>query len=363
MNYRSLTDINMTQAQIDADAAAIVRSAAGAVDSILVRREKLDSQGLYDTPLVVLAGELHAMPAHKLHHMKVLKGLADSGEKTVLGYEEGHNNISQIFFDEQNRWHGPVTAQNLQARHWQKMLTLQSGDGFWRSNYADHSRNILLHSLRRNNKIAVRFTDAATQKSYIDLDDPATAYSMHASLKRLSDNNIYARSRDGVNGRNQHMSRLNVGFAKAHKARFAVQHSGNAHIVGCEGIYPAGYSLSAYFKAHGLPVVAMPIFSRLFNETHIPVDHGLHENELLFRTGVPEKRAVYDPITDKSVVNEPADFECRAAEAFYANAVLSSMGDKRDRMSVEDYRTGKVSLENVVVEKFRAWNQEPALAV
>ncbi len=329
MNYSTLADINMTQVEIDADAAAILRSATEAVATILARREDLDGQGLHDTPLIVLAGEVHSVPAHKVHHMLILNGLADSGQKIVLGYELPHNRLSRTFFNKMNRRYDPVIESGLQERDRNGILALQCEAGFFGYSHSDHSRNILFRYLQRDGRLAVRFTDRAK------------------------------RSTSSLGERNHNMGRMMMDFAGAHNASIAVQQCGNNHIAGNnKSGRSACDSLSAYFKARGLPILAMPIFRKGESEEQLPVDHGLQENEKLFRTGVPGREAAYHPSTDKATSSKPVDFDNRAAEALYMNETLRSLGLENECVSAEEHWTNKKTLIDEVMEQLKALDKE-----
>jgi len=178
--------IDIDGAQIDEEAAAILHSATQAVKAILDRRAALDREGKKDTPLIVLAGETHSMPAHLVHHMLVLKGLAKSGEKVVFGYEEQYNVLSRPFFKFTDRQPDPAITQYLQAHDQDGTLALQYCSSFLGTSNADHSENILCRYLWRRRKIPVRFTDAAKSKDCFDPDDPSTAQSMQACLGKIS---------------------------------------------------------------------------------------------------------------------------------------------------------------------------------
>ncbi len=354
MNYSSLADIDMTQADIDADAATILRSATETVAAILGRREKLDREGQQNDPLVVLAGESHSMPAHHLHHMLVLDGLTKSGEEIVFGCEQPHNLLSDTFFNITKLRPAPAIETFLKESDQDGKLTLQCWSSFYKSGFTDHTQNTLFRYLRRNDQIKVCFTDAARQGHYLDSDDQSTADSMKECLS----NDRHLSSPDGTQARNHHITPAITDFALKHNARIAIQQCGDDHVIGNEHRnHKAKNSIAAYLKRQNTPILAMPILCKLFNESSIPADHGLTKEEQLFRIDLPQKEAVYNPLTDEPVPNYPADFECHAAEAVYINALLERTELKNERMSVKGYWAQKQALQNDMIEKFQAWHR------
>jgi len=158
--------------------------------------------------------------------------------------------------------------------------------------------------------------------------------------------------------RNHHMAAVMGTFAIAQNARIAVQQCGNNHIARKKRRGRLGrHSLAACFKENNMPVLAMPIFNRDFDESDIPEDHRLQDDEKLFRTGVPAKRAIYHPLLNISL-DKSADFKSRRAEAAWVNALLERVGLKSERMTVKEYREQLESLEADVIEKFERWDKE-----
>jgi len=360
-----LANIDIDEAEIDREAAAILRSATEAVQAILERRAELDREGQYDMHLVVLAGDDHAMPAHKIHHILVLKGLAEKlekrGDKVVFGFEREHNLLSNAFFEATKRQVDPDITRRLQEHDLDGALSLQYFSGFFGTRYADNSLNILFRFLRNHSdKIVSRFTDAAESKIHLDQSDPSTAHSMNTCPGATISVDISYTSPEGVRIRNHHIATMIEDFATTQNARIVVQQCGNVHVAGDKSLdFSASYSLSACFRVQNTPIIAMPIFSsRGLNENNIPVDHGLEDEEKLFRTDLPEKQAIYDPYMDTPIVGQPAEFENRAAEATWVNALLERVGLKNECMSVDEYHENHKSLADDTRAQFSSWERQ-----
>jgi len=337
-------------------AAAILLSTSQAVNTILRRRAELDSKGQYNKLLVVLAGENHTNLTDKAHHMLIVKELAESGMKIVFGHEEQHNLLSQLFFQKMDHYPDPTIAQKLQQSDPDGTLAMQCLSTFRKSFVvADHTRSILYRYLWRNSSdIPVRLTDVSRPEYYLDLDDPSTYQSMKKCQVELSAF-IHGLSPGGFKARNDHNVTLIKECAVLHEARIAVLQCGNDHVVGNQiasayGIYPAAESLSAFCTAKKVAVLAMPIFSKEFNENHIPVDHGLSPHEKLFRTGIPEYLPIFDPEIDMQVKHE--------LQAAYMNTLLQRIGLEGESMSVEEYWQQMVRIETAMMKQFERWEEE-----
>lgn len=362
MDYSTFADIDMTEAEIDEDAAAVLRSAAQAVEVILARRKKLDLEGRYSDPLVVVSGENHSAPAQNLYLMLLLKGLAESGERTVMGYELPHNPFEPIFKNDVNFYNNEIKMDNCSRNR-----LVQHSSGYKKLDFSDHSQTILFRylqdQLQDKNPVRVTFTDVEKEGYYIDIEDSSSAHSMNKTLGSLLDYIMLA-SPEGLHVRNHHMAKITSCFAKEHHARIVVQHCGGFHVVGHEldGCL-SEESLSACFKARNMPVLAMPVLSEHFNEDDLPFDHGLSEDELFFCRGVPDKIAKYDGnlyesgffgrIRDYFAKKSGIDFPCRPAEALYINALLERTGLERDTMTAEEAEFYKKD----EYDDFNAWKE------
>lgn len=304
----------------DAEAAAILNSATRAVKAILDRRAALDREGKADVPLVVITGERHSVPAHRVHHMAVIKALREQ-EPTVVSLEAPHN-LSALTYK-----HLTEIDPNLEVKDRLKASD-RIGDVSIKSAIVesdDHTRTTFFRFLSHN-EIPVRFTDAAvTDRNLIDYEDPSTADSLPAEFNRAA--NPLAYQKEGVEIRNRHMAKAAASHAREHGARILFHICGGAHIAGDKTLkFPGSESLSAYFKAQSLPVLAMPIAFKDWEIDELPEDSGLDASEVHIATGVPEREA-REPSPVEILGNGPyPEFITQDEEADYLNGLLRRTG-------------------------------------
>lgn len=285
---------------IEDDAATILASAAQCADAILARRAWLDAHGQADKPLVVLAGENHANPAHSIHHLLVWDRICKARKDSLYLMELPHN---QVFYS-------ALLPQDT----------------------AMHSQFILAYALLQRNA-PVFFSDAVLWQGvdgpYLNMHDPSTADSLKACAKQVFAD-ISALGPEGMHARNHHMARMAEELAATHHAGIVFQQCGNAHVIGDVSqqlFYPT--SLAAQCKERGLPVLALPVRE---DATPLPARHGLAPGEGKSVGGLPDVSLYYARLTGREAV-----LSLEKAEAAYTNGLLERTGLTGDTVSVENF--------------------------
>lgn len=308
-----------------ADAAATLDSATQAVKLILARRQELDRAGRADSPLVVLAGEQHTVPAHYIHHMLVLKGLLAAGQKIAVGEERPRNDLSRLFFSVAGRLPDPSGMEEIRRLDSGGALSLKSGISF-SNKWAGYSSFLLcLFLLRRG--VAFRHVDAAETVreggSFIDSSDSLAAQSLQACSSTVAGKDVDAHSAEGIHVRNDHMARRIRELAEDSGARIVFLRCGGAHVAGISGHYEARHSLSAIFRSWNEPFFAL----RVRNDS--PPDHGLKEGEGFLVGAPPDIRAAYGSGGDtgkEAGTPDPCLLDNEADEAAYVHALARRTG-------------------------------------
>lgn len=300
-------------AVIEAGAAAILHSAARAIEMILARRHEMDRAGQAATPLVVLAGEKHSQPTCYIHHMLLLDGLSREVQ-TVAGLEFPHNQI------ELGRGYDPGKLARLKADDRRGEISQMNACGFWFQTAADHSNIILFRFLLRRD-IAVRFVDAACPGAMLDYKDPSTLRSFNACQRQAS-SGVSVLSPGGEHVRNHHMAAMSVDFARETGAKIIVVRCGATHVAGRYDKHEGRHSLSAEFRKLALPVIGM-----LPEKFALPTNPGLMPHDTIRMTGLPSLTISYDA----------ADRTGRAVEAAYINALLEDCGMGYETLTLEEH--------------------------
>jgi hypothetical protein len=354
---RAFTGPHPALKNIDRDAAVIAVSATAAAAFILKRRAALDAEGKAGQPLVVLLGERHSIPAHNILNMQVVKKLADSGQKIAVALEKPYNLMDLEFFETSSRMPGAYAApESLKRRDKDGALSLAVFMGHAEFSMASHSETMFCRFLLRHG-ITTAFTDAKKEGGILDHEDPSVAQSLQECFGNAAAG-VATEGREGIYARNNHMARKIRELAQASGARIIVQSCGAGHVLGMEG-GPSGQSLAAQVREKGMAVLAVPVLvSRRATSKWIGKGGDLAENEKFPLSGLPEIEAVYDSETDKPVKGFPAEIECRADEAAYANGLAGRVGQAAEMMSVQDYQNNKESCKINFKQELTAWQHE-----
>ncbi len=327
---------------IDLDAAKILNASCRTVDAILKKRRELDLAGKADVPLVVIAGESHSIPAHKIHHLAVVDGLSKR-EPTAFAFEMPHNIVSAQYAESEGKDPSPAASAWLKEHDKAGELSLKTALGFYGSESSEHAR-VTLFKYLLSHAVPTRLTDAVPTGFLLDLDDPSTAASLPAEFNRVA--KYIAIQPDGVRIRNHHMAKLAAELARESHARILVHQCGIAHGAGDRQLdFAGGHSLAAYFSALNLPVLLTPIEHKSWTADDIPAGHGLAAKDIYIVTGLPEAEA--RPLSAPETLRgdpRPA-LAWQDDEADYVNGILRRIGLPGDRLTMEDYWEQRLSSE------------------
>lgn len=322
-NQNYLNDIDADAiASIDPEAASILTSARTTVNLILLRREKLDSEGLQDTPLVIVGGETHDQAAHAIHHLLVLKALENTGEKTILSMERRKALVHASLY-------GPdkLSTNDSIKEHYKKndpdgkigaKKSFASAD----TRFAPYSKKILHRYIAENDEISVNYADATYAISPIETENGDTLWEESFTLDRndkttqdsitrcleQSDQNIAPDDEIALSDgsafsvwvRNNHMADAIIDDAQERNARYAFHIGGNTHVIGCYRIFDIRkdhapeHSLSHQLKNRDVAVIAIPLTHGGL-ESILPLSNGLeHGSEFYVARNVAEHKCNYD---------------------------------------------------------------------
>lgn len=274
---------------IDKGAAALLNSAVKTVAAIIARREQLDRDGQADKPLVVLMGEFHHMPAHPVHHMKVIQGLIEAKQDFAVGLESMHDSLSHGF--EMVAGHR-LSPQKLTEIKKNDPLGQLSVKGIMMLYYEleAHFTHRAMHQLLINTKTPTLLNDASVNGNTLNAQDPTTRESIEACFggKDL-DTPVGAMSEDGIFVRNHHMVEETREYLRSSGKRIFLQQCGYAHIAGVVSSgFGAEESLSAIFRDNKLPVQSVLLKCGVPAYDRLPHNHGLKKDETLQVSGLPK---------------------------------------------------------------------------
>jgi hypothetical protein len=119
---------------------------------------------------------------------------------------------------------------------------------------------------------------------------------------------------------------------------------GGAHVAGDKRLeFPGSQSLSSYFKAQALPVLAVPLAFKDYDAETWPQDAPLEKSEIHIAAGLPQSEA-REP-TPSEIFNDeqfPA-FLDQDEEADYVNALLRRTGLRDYQLDIREFDQEKRS--------------------
>lgn len=228
-------------------------------------------------PIVVIIGETHSMPAHRMLQAQLLERLAKGPHKIAAGFELPHNTLGAVANE---RFHGYLTGAEKAAlgrkdADGQRALMSYLAFGGQKS-LAPASFLTLLHFCYQNS-IKTRFTDAARAGGVLDSDDPVTgriiAYNTPEILQLVPWYKIRTISQKGIDLRNQTMAHLAMTYAQRQGADVFIQHAGVEHLFG-HSILGGKYenSLTAQFNKAGAHVISVLFAGAGYRIDQIPYE-------------------------------------------------------------------------------------------
>ena len=257
-------------------------------DKIVVRTiERLSEARAAGKPLILIIGENHTIPAHRVIQMLVLKKLKELGHVVSFGMEQPHDTVLKEF----SGYSVVPTPERLGALKNEIAQTDHNGQISLKTFMAQTSCLVsdtsykTLMKFALTQKLSTSFNDAAnctkkvTNELVLDSRDPITALIMrkHGVLDALSI------SATGIRVRNAVIVAEALEHMKQTGAEIYVQNCGTGHLAGFkdEG-FSFQDSLIAQFKKAGAVVSAMPLRSPGFGRHLMPADYSADDSEIFW---------------------------------------------------------------------------------
>jgi len=204
-----------------------------AADIIVGAAHKMMEDLPEGTPLVILMGEVHSMPAHKeLQHM-VASRLLEDEDKFTVNFEFPHNEWAteaqkSMGFDVPEPLYYDCSSYDGNGRG-----ALSAFMGFADTSGAPVARHNMM-AFCYDREIPAVFNDAARNGNYLDLKDPYTAAvaNEYAREHGLMAQKIHILDSIGIAIRNIVMAQRGVSHAKQSGASLILQLVGGGHVFG-----------------------------------------------------------------------------------------------------------------------------------
>lgn len=223
------------------------------------------TQSSADKPLVVLVGEYHDMPSHKIVQLMLLKSLLSSAGPSALavGLEHSHNFLEFMMRHRMNIDVPPVVHGKVSAADRTGQRTLESALAYADPVMAPVSTHTFFDFCLSQN-IRTRFHDAAMSEAldYLDVTDRATESLVQKNSSGPFPRKIDPLQVEGVKLRNIMIADRAVAHIRETRAPIYVQICGMLHLLG-DSRWGMDYrdSLTARFEAagmHVMPVILHP---------------------------------------------------------------------------------------------------------
>lgn len=264
-----------------------------AVSAIMERIEAV-SASLNGRPLVVLIGENHELPAHKILQTLLLQKLhARKTQGLACGMEVAGNTPARVIERiVENATLSPEEKYRLNTDDPSGQDALSAYLAYINPTPAPVSRHTHLEFCRSAG-IPTRFTDAAeTISEDLDSKDPVTGKIMKDNPPGWRDS---VRGHEGTGSydfkiRNLVMAHEAQKHLQQVGAQLYIQQSGVAHTLGSKP-HKSAYqdSLHARFKEAGVDTLSVLLTSRMFNLGDIPSEASSHLSECIVVTNIDEK--------------------------------------------------------------------------
>lgn len=226
--------------------------------------------------LVVLMGEDHSVPLHKILRQGLLARLLQTSSSLAYGMERPHDLLGALL---ENKCGQPV-APSLRVQLGRSDYDGQKLSRAFRALLSPvHTpftgKNLL--AFLAENKISIRANDAATVKQdkevFLDLNDPLTQRLIAQHKPHLQGLPVSVTSADGIALRNHMIVDCACAHMKETGAHIYVQDCGMGHLLGhqsARGVWPYADSLSALFAQAGMDV--LPVFTTdfIYNYESLP---------------------------------------------------------------------------------------------
>ncbi|MAH05584.1 MAG: hypothetical protein CL561_08495 [Alphaproteobacteria bacterium] len=311
----------------EVSARAMLADVNGAVERIVAERKQLDEDGYVDTPLYVLLGEIHNMPAHMVFHTLLLRQLQAYEDSIVVGIEGEHN-----YFDPdcQEPLNGGALRQYGVDSIEKALAERSTYDAFLANKFLYRS---LLNYMTDNRSFLAMFNDVASKNYALDFSDRSTYEAAQAFAgEDVVDENVHVTKPLGIFLRNAFMTSTLQNLAEEQGARIAVQICGAGHVAGNYHDWTQEHSMSACYYNLGLPFLAV-----FLQDGIVPAyADQLTDEYKYFAQNVPTLRSFYNPATGtvdlgdkyerRTYRRNMPEIKSLDEEAAYINNTLAAIG-------------------------------------
>lgn len=220
-----------------------------------------------DQPLVVLIGEYHDMPSHKITQLMLLKSLLSSAGPSALavGLEHSHNFLEFMMRHRMNINLPPVLRGKVSTADQTGQRTLKSALAYADPVMAPVATHTFLDFCLSQN-IRTRFHDAAMSEAmdYLDVTDRATEILIQKNTSGPFPRKIDPLQAEGIRLRNIMIADRATAHIRETRVPLYVQVCGMLHLLGDRQWGMEHHdSLTARFEAAGMNV--MPVI--LYHDT------------------------------------------------------------------------------------------------
>lgn len=242
--------------------------------TLLERIDKVSASLQEDQPVVVLMGESHGAPAHKLLQAYVVKGLLEQSQKVAVSFEAPHNYLGRLVTKNTSLSLSPAEKIRLAQMDKTGQRALVTTIAFGESPYAPLSSHTIMDFYRQSG-VAARFTDAACYlkhwprpqypdkpiiEAFLDQSDPLTATLVAHHLEAGNIRDVSAVEPLGMAIRNEMMAAQAMTHIKNSGASILIHQCGRDHVFGNREDGGQSYrdSLTSQFTKLGAAV--LPVF-------------------------------------------------------------------------------------------------------
>lgn len=280
--------------------------------AVVQKLKHLRAQPTNDKPPVIIMGEAHNKPTHRLLQQAVMALCTDEGLSVAYHFEQEHSLLPQLLKSRLNMNLSPRDIAALSVADSSGRMLLKTAMLFRPVRFATYSaENVFAFAM--DNNIAVAFTDAAKCRddgagrvATLNLRDPLTAQFTAAKRGQpvTSDAVISVETPEGMDIRNQMMVAKSVAHAQQVKPDIIVHHCGFQHAVGDArfGFSYAG-SLAKQFQGMGHDtVVVCPAAAS--GDEHIPPDAAEGRGAICVVNGLAANEFTQNDLSEKAFLRE-----------------------------------------------------------
>lgn len=285
------------------------------------------------SPLILVLGENHSMPAHIMTSMMVIRRLQEKGFCLAVGMEQSANLIEESF----SRYSRLVYARDRMPISYPQLALKKYIIDERRA--APISSSILGIDLLTR-KIPVFFTDVSQYSQAIHLTEPEVA-AVCEEMGLRKDEPVECESPQGIALRNTLMvQRASNHISRLQNLDIFVIVCGSNHMAGSRTqhqIIPYDRSIAQLLIARNYEVLAVPFQASDWCKDNLPPEHGLNSDNSLLDIQPPENSFYRSD---------------QAAELEFLRIIFTASGLQR---ALLHHETNKDTCQHDVIRQFNQW--------